>query len=140
MTNKLERRQKLKTGLHQFRGTTVWHRYSPLFPYFLLTDGTKYLADTGECYWLMDKIAALQEESSIKNHPKLRSIQFWNLEVHEDSSATLYCEWDKGKVVYRETIEWTDFPLERIALYCCLTTEGRKRDGLYYILILPSEY
>ena len=39
--------------LAQFTGTTQYYRISPKH---FWTDGTKYLADHGKCYWMMDAI------------------------------------------------------------------------------------
>lgn len=40
--------------LNQFTGTTQYFRIGPRH---LLTDGTHYLAEQAECYWLMGEIA-----------------------------------------------------------------------------------
>jgi len=40
--------------LNQFTGTTQYRRIGPRH---LLTDGTHYLAEQAECYWLMGEIA-----------------------------------------------------------------------------------
>ena len=41
--------------LTQFIGTTRYYRISRKH---LLTDGTKYLAEEAECFWMMDAIAS----------------------------------------------------------------------------------
>ena len=43
------------TQLTQFIGTTGYYRISRRH---LLTDGTKYLAEEAECFWMMDAIAS----------------------------------------------------------------------------------
>ena len=43
------------TELTQFIGTTGYYRISRRH---LLTDGTKYLAEEAECFWMMDAIAS----------------------------------------------------------------------------------
>ena len=43
------------TQLTQFIGTTGYYRISRRH---LLTDGTKYLAEEAECFWIMDAIAS----------------------------------------------------------------------------------
>ena len=48
-------KHQLLNQLDQFTGT---EHYYPLWPKVLLTDGTKYLAETVGCYWLMDAIAS----------------------------------------------------------------------------------
>ncbi len=86
--------------LEQFTGTTQYYRYSPLFRQMVLTDGTRYLAEAGECYWLFDRIASLQIHPDIKNHPELQTLQFWWLDVREGQTGILTCEWHKDKIVY----------------------------------------
>jgi len=49
--------------------------------------------------------------------------------VNEDKTAILVCEDGNYHELYREKIEWTDFPLERIELWF----ENE-------VLILPSEH
>ena len=41
--------------LAQFTGTSAYYRISRRH---LLTDGTKYLAEEAECFWMMDAIAS----------------------------------------------------------------------------------
>ncbi|NJL42457.1 MAG: hypothetical protein HC856_01605 [Pseudanabaena sp. RU_4_16] len=123
--------------LEQFTGTTQYYRYSPLFRRMVLTDGTRYLAEVGECYWLFDHIASLQAHPAIKEHPELKDIQFWRLEVREDQAATLTCEWDKGKTVYIEEISFTDFPLDHVRIWIAPTW---LENGLVQVALLPSEY
>ena len=43
------------TQLSQFTGTAKYYRISRRH---LLTDGTKYLAEKAECFWLMDAISS----------------------------------------------------------------------------------
>ena len=50
--------------LNQFTGTTQYFRIGPRH---LLTDGTHYLAEQAECYWLMGEIALHLTELGIKD-------------------------------------------------------------------------
>lgn len=139
MTTQLSKPSKLThADLAGFTGTTRYYRYSPLFRSFVLTDGTKYLAEAGECYWLFDQIASLQFLPVIRNHPELRVMQFWYLEVREDRSAVLRCEWDKNKTVYMDVIPYTDFPLEHIRIWVGQTSLDDA--GQVRVAFLPSEY
>ena len=136
-----EQKEKLKENeLYPFTGTTAYYRYSPLFPYFILTDGTHYLAEKGECYWLMDKIAALQMHPTIKECRELQHIQFWKLVVHEDRSATLTCEKDDREVAYEESIKYTDFALNSVKIWVQRTRFPDNLKSWSYIAYLPSEY
>lgn len=128
------KRRKLESQLGGFTGTERWHHYSPqLFPNILLTDGVLFLANVGECFWLIDTIASLQRCDRIGTHEQLQHIQFWTLTVFEDNTAELICEWDRDQVVLTQAIDYTDFPLEQIQLYVA-------RDEGYFIILLPSEY
>ena len=46
---------ELEQQLHQFTGTGTYYRLSRKH---LMTDGAKYLADTAQCYWMMDAIVS----------------------------------------------------------------------------------
>jgi hypothetical protein len=54
--------------------------------------------------------------------------QLWKLNVNSDHTATLTGEDGNGKAVYCKAIEYTDFPLPEIALYCTNN-----------VILLPSE-
>ena len=128
----------LKTQeLSQFTGTESWHKWSPLFPQMLLTDGARYVAERGGengAYWLMDAIASHQPE--LQKNPRLKDAQFWKLLVHSDKSAELTCVEDEGiPPVVTQEIDYTDFDLEALSLYCMPVG-----DGIHYTILLPSEY
>jgi hypothetical protein len=123
--------------LGQFTGTSGWHRWSQLFPKMLLTDGARYVAEHGGehgAYWLMDAIASRQPE--LQKNPRLRDAQFWTLTVNADKTATLVCVEDSDCApAVRQEIEYTDFDLNELRLYCMPAG-----DGIHYTILLPSEY
>ena len=105
--------EEIRSSLGQFTGTIDYHRYSPLFRNFLLTDGVKYLCEAAHCYWLIDIIASYQIHPKVKEHPKLQEIQFWTLEVDlEKHKGVVRCDWDSGQPVIEQAIPYTDFVLE----------------------------
>lgn len=114
-----------------------WHRWSPLFPKMLLTDGAQYVAENGGehgAYWLMDAIASHQPK--LQKNPRLRDAQFWKLAVREDKSATLECVEDSNcPPVVQQEIDYTDFDLNELKLYCMPAG-----DGIHYTILLPGEY
>jgi hypothetical protein len=120
----------LQDDLCQFTGTEEHHRWSILFRRYLLTDGAKYLADKAGAYWLMDAIASYFTEPKVRNEP----FQVWNLKVNDDRSATLKMDDGNGNVKVTQVIEYTDFPLPEIKLYCA------QNDDIYSVIMLPSEY
>lgn len=84
------------------------------------------MAELCEAFWLLDKICTLQE---IEPYSK-EYFQVWRLVMKENHQATLVCDDGNGKIISREEISYTDFPLsEGITLY--LTND---------IIMLPTEY
>ncbi len=107
--------------LKQFSGTENWYKH---LSGYLYTDGVQYVAQEGGAYWLIDKILF-----TTKTKNNLQEFGVWKLRVNEDKSAILICEDGNYNELYREQIEWTDFPLESIELWF----ENS-------VLILPSEH
>ena len=112
-----------ESDLMQFTGTTRWYRHA-LMRDVIYTDGAKYVADAGEAYWLLDAIASWQLDRKVK----AEEFQAWQLKV-EDNKGVLTCDDGNGRIVARQEIEYTDFPLPEITLYYANNT-----------IHLPSEY
>jgi len=109
----------LEQELHEFIGTE--HYYRHWLNRFVYTDGVKYLAERAGAFWLIDAIAS---------YGRKEPFQLWELAKHENKTATLTMKEDSDRpVLVRQTIKWTDFPLDSIKLYLI--------DG---VLLLPSEY
>lgn len=115
--------QELQTNLSQFIGTEKYYRITQRH---LLTDGTKYLAEKAQCFWLMDAIAS--------HLPKQFHDYFAvaNLKVNE-SRAVLTLDDGNGNVFASQDIEYTDFPMSEMKFYCAF-------DGEYWVIMLPREY
>jgi hypothetical protein len=95
-------------------------------PGAVTTDGVKFVADSAGAYWLIDEIAISQ------TRPKVRAEEFqvWVLKVDlEKHTGMLSCGDGNNNTVFSKKIEYTDFPLAEIRLYC---TDG--------VILLPSEY
>ena len=111
--------------LRQFTGSENWYRHS-INRAVLYTDGAKFLANQGGAYWLLDIIAiAQQHDASVSRE----EFQVWNLKVHSDRSATVFCDDGNGNPVYTQEIPFTDFPLDEMKLYFANN-----------VIHLPSEY
>ena len=109
--------------LAQFIGTTGYYRISRKH---LLTDGTKYLAENAECFWMMDAIASHLCEIGTSD---------WFAQVKviaKDSRATMIYDDGNGNEHASQEIPYTDFPLNNITLYACW-------DGGHWVIMLPSE-
>ena len=110
--------------LNQFTGTSKYYRISRKH---LLTDGTKYLAEEAECFWMMDAIASHLCEIGTADWFVLVRVQ-----VTEGRAVMIY-EDGNDKEHARQEIPYTDFPLNSITLYACWDQEN-------WVIMLPSEY
>ena len=115
--------QNLKSELSQFIGTEKFYRITQRH---LLTDGTKYLAEQAKCFWLMDAIAS-HLTRSYDDYFALARL------VVNVSSAVLTLDDGNDNVFATQAIEYTDFPLNEIKLYCSF-------DGEHWVIMLTSEY
>ena len=113
-----------KLTLAQFTGTGVYYRISRKH---LLTDGTRYLAEQGACFWMMDAIASHLCEIGTADWFVLVRVQ-----VTEGTAVMIY-EDGNDREHARQEIPYTDFPLDSITLYACW-------DGDHWVIMLPSEY
>lgn len=110
--------------LTEFTGTERYYRISRRH---LLTDGTKYLAEQAECFWMMDAIASHLMEIGAAD---------WFVVVKttvQNSAALMVYEDGNGHEHARQEIPYTDFPLAKQVIYACW-------DGEHWVLMLPSEY
>ena len=123
----------LEMELAHFTGTEGYTnlRYPWLRKRFLLTDGTKHLAEKAKAYWLMDAIASHQ----INKQVVAEEFQFWMLTVNDKQAAVLTCTDGNNKELVRQEISYTDFPLNSISLYAAL---DECLGGL--VVMLTSEY
>ena len=110
--------------LGHFVGTERYYRISRRH---LLTDGTKYLAEEAECFWLMDAVASHLMEIGTAEWFVLVRVQ-----VTEGRAVMIY-EDGNDREHARQEIPYTDLPIENISLYACW-------DGEHWVIMLPSEY
>lgn len=121
--------KKLEQDLENFTGSEhlFYHR---LFRNFYYTEGVQFLAQEAGAYWLIDLIAGYQKDKRLQeNWEELQYFQLWKLTVNENATTTLVCEDGNNNVVLSQTLEFTDFPLPQIKLFC----ES-------HVLLLPSEH
>jgi hypothetical protein len=123
-----------ENDLCQFSGSEHWYRHG-LVRNVAYTDGAQYVAEHGGAYWLLDVIAIAQmHDKAVKPQP----FQVWTLKVHGDRKGTVTCDTGNGKELYRQELEYTDFPLPEMKLYCC--ADGVLGQGIDRVILLPSEY
>ena len=113
-----------QADLYNFTGTEHYYKH-PLFPRYKFTDGVAYLVESGMCLWLLTMILSL----SPTVEKKVKGFAQWKFKVNPDKTGILTCENGNEKIVLREEINYTDFPLQEITLWM----EGD-------VLILPSEH
>lgn len=119
--------EQLKADMEHFTGTCRYYKYSPLFPKVLLTEGSKFLAEEAGAYWLMDVVAS--------HLPKMDDgFAVAMLKVKNGKATfTLTDDLPANKTYAKQSISFTDFPLDEIKLYVGF-------DGEYYVILLASEY
>ena len=113
-----------KLTLSQFTGTGAYYRISRKH---VLTDGTRYLAEQGACFWMMDAIASHLCEIGTADWFVLVRVQ-----VTEGRAVMIYEDGNGGEHA-SQAIPYTDFALSEITLYACW-------DGEHWVIMLPSEY
>jgi hypothetical protein len=110
--------------LSHFTGTERYYRNSRRH---LLTDGTKYLAEEAECFWMMDAVASHLSEIGTADWFVLVRVTV------QGARTTMVYEDGNGHEHARLEIPFTDFPLAEQTLYACW-------DGEHWVIMLPSEY
>lgn len=125
--------EEIETVLPQFIGTTEWYRYSPqLFPRVLLTEGTKYIADSCQAYWLMDALSSYTPR--IARHNQTFAVALLTMNGEDAATLDITDDIPANFVYAKQKIEYTDFPLPRgIKLFIA-------RNGEDWVIMLPSEY
>jgi hypothetical protein len=113
-----------KSDLSHFTGTEQIFRHG-LVRHIVYTDGVQHVAQAGEAYWLIDKIACAQLEPHIARE----EFQLWKLSVAQDSTAVLTCTDGNGASITEQRIGYTDFPLDEVKFYVTNRT-----------ILLPNEY
>ena len=113
-----------KLTFTQFTGTGAYYRISRKHA---LTDGTRYLAEQGACFWMMDAVAGYLREIGTADWFVLVRVQ-----VTEGRAVMIY-EDGNDREHARQEIPYRDFPLDSITLYACWDQE-------HWVIMLPSEY
>lgn len=123
--------------LAQFTGSEQFYRHAYIRA-VIYTDGVQYLAQHGNCYWLIDAIGSHLISPEFKKaaakDERISLLHFWNLAVQPDQTAQLTARADSDEPAFiTQEIEYTDFPLESIDIWAANNGEG-------YTLMIPSEY
>ena len=106
-----------------FTGSDTFYRHG-LARSVVYTEGARYVAETAQAYWLLDKVAIVGADLAAKGEPW----QAWTLSVSGDK-ATIKVDDGNGNALHAEDITFTDFPEPGVTLWFI--------DGT---ILLPSEY
>ena len=119
--------EELQQQLQHFTGTEHYYRLNRVA---VLTDGTKFLAEEGRCFWLMEAIA-----SHLPAVPTDEYFCVALLTKGKDNAAYLEITDDVPPRTYYATqvIPYTDIELDTVKLYCSRAEE-------FFVIMLPSEY
>ncbi len=130
---KEQRATALQAALMHFHGSDSFTRFNHITcPKVYASEGAMHVAREAGAFWLLEFIG-LRCDS--KEFPKIKAEEFqvWKLAVDlEASSAVMTCEDGNYNEVFREVIEHTSFPLEKLDLWCEPNEFGRT-------IYLPSE-
>jgi len=119
--------QEIESELAQYYGTENYYKH--YIPSMVYTDGIQAMAKMCEAYWLIDVVASYQ---TIK-FQTANSFQVWKITKKPTRTYpekyVVECSDGNGNVLQKQTIKFSDFPLEEIKMYVV--------DG---VMMLPSEY
>jgi hypothetical protein len=114
----------LAAALRQFTGTESYTQYGS---HIKLTDGTLFLAEQAQAFWLIDLFGSYLVGLRGKE-------EFVCLKILTKSNrATVSIEDGNDNTFARQEILYTDFPLSSLTLYACWY-------GTSWVVMLPSEY
>jgi len=118
-------KNELLSTLKQFTGCD---QLKSLTHKVFLTEGSLYLAKAAECFWLFD-VYSSHLDAVDSNKDWFTCLKLTKI----NQSLSVSIEDGNGRVLAKQNIEYTDFPLSAITLYGCWT-------GEYWVLMLTSEY
>jgi len=119
----MKNEKELLEGLGRIKEEIIW--FKPLlYPRFLYTNGIRYLATHGECFWLLDFIFSNQILPIIA----AETFQMWTI-VRFGDKATITVSNGDNTIIETFSLSSTSFPLSTCNLWFI---QGR--------LILPTEY
>jgi len=114
--------QEINSLIFGANGTDAYHKFSPFPWYPVITDGVLAVADAAACFWFLDIIGSYQTNKKLDPN-----FQVWKLTVDTEKKTAVAEGCNDTKVVVKQRIGYTDFPLEELKLFLI--------DG---IILLPS--
>ena len=121
--------RQIKERIQHFNGSLVLYQIPIIGTKF--TDGIKYLAEAGECFWLVTDTSVIAK--SLRDKSRFISIDFKKFTQEEKNIMGYEAKIDysdgNGLIFETQKYHLTDFPLDEIRLFFVDDT-----------LMLPSEY
>lgn len=121
--------RQIKERIQHFNGSLVLYQIPIIGTKF--TEGIKYLAEAGECYWLVTDTSVIAK--SLMDKSRFISIDFKKFTQEEKTIMGYEAKIDysdgNGLIFETQKYHLTDFPLDEIRLFFVDDT-----------LMLPSEY
>jgi hypothetical protein len=115
---------ELQSALSHFSGTEKYHR---VLPRLVITDGVEYLASKANSYWLVTAIYSHLVTQAINSEFVVARL------VVSGKTANLVLDDGNDQVICEQYIEYTDFPLDQVTIYCSYQSR-------YWVLLLASEH
>ena len=115
---------ELQSALRNFTETEKYHR---VLPRLVITDGVQYLANKANSYWLVTAIYSHLITQPIHSEFVVARL------VVSGKTANLVLDDGNDQVISEQYIEYTDFPLDEVKLYCSYQER-------LWVLLLASEY
>ena len=117
----MKSRVEILNTLPHFSGSAEYAQHPFLDYKLILSEGAMYLREACQCYWLFDIVA----QQSVKH----QEFQVTLRQLHTGEWMIKFQDLDLEKVLYRQRIPYSDFPLDKIKLWYM--------NGVCY---LPSEH
>ncbi|MCX7740211.1 MAG: hypothetical protein N2047_04210 [Meiothermus sp.] len=118
--------RQMQTHLAQFTGSARFFRMGAPFQQFVHTEGVQFLAQQAGCYWLLDLIASYR--------PRYRGETLLVARLTAQDSVGRFTLSVDERILARQKIAFTDFPMSEIELWVARNEEGG------YTILLPSEH
>jgi hypothetical protein len=121
---------EIENELCQYSGTYYYYKVG-FGNNYVLTDGIKKLIELCECAWLIDIVWSAYPKT------KKQDFQVWKITT-KNNTAIVSATDGNDNIIYKQKIEYTDFPLESFEFYC---TYG-SLDGVnsIFVIMLKNEY
>jgi len=120
--------------LSGFTGTAAYHGYGSLLG-SSLTDGTFFLAENAEAYWLFDLI----DSHLLAQRDLPFAVTTLTVDLENSTAEAVITDGDET-IVASQSIGFTDFPLSEVKIYSVRSGMSPHSQVTRWVHLLPSEY